>query len=133
MLKIRLQRVGRKHDPSFRVVLIDSRRAAKSGSFLDILGFYDARKKGKVNLNGEKIKEWMSKGAQVSATVHNLLVGGKIIIGQKVDVLPPKKKAQKEEQSKATEPAKEAKEEKPTEAPAPKLEEKEIKDELKKS
>lgn len=91
MLKIRLQRVGRKHDPSFRVVLVDSRRATKSGSFLEILGSYDARK-GEPQLDSEKIKEWVSKGAQLSGTVHNLLVRKKIIKEKKVNVLSSKKK-----------------------------------------
>ncbi|MBU4223820.1 30S ribosomal protein S16 [Patescibacteria group bacterium] len=91
MLKIRLQRVGRKHDPSFRVVLVDSRRAAKSGSFLEILGVYNARK-GEPQFDSERIKEWISKGAQLSGTVHNLLVRKKIIKAKKINVLPPKKK-----------------------------------------
>lgn len=132
MLKIRLQRVGRKHDPSFRVVLVDSRRAAKSGSFLNVLGFYNARKKGELKLKGDKIKEWITRGAQVSDTVHNLLLREKIITGKKINVLPPKKKAKKEEQPKAAEPAKKAMEEKPAEAPTPKPKEKEVKDESKK-
>lgn len=94
MLKIRLQRVGRKHDPSFRIVLVDSRRAAKSGSFLQILGSYNARK-GEPQLKGDKIKEWIAKGAQVSGTVHNILVDKKIISGKKVNVLPKIKKTNK--------------------------------------
>jgi len=44
MLKIRLQRVGKKHDPSFRVVLTDSARAARSGSVNEVLGFYSANR-----------------------------------------------------------------------------------------
>ena len=38
MLKVRLQRIGRKNDPSFRVVLTDSKNSTKSGKFLEILG-----------------------------------------------------------------------------------------------
>jgi len=86
MLTIRLQRKGKKHDPSYRVVLIDSRRAAKSGSVLEILGSYNPRA-GEPQLKKEKIKEWISKGAQVSETVHNFLVNAKIIEGKKKDVL----------------------------------------------
>jgi ribosomal protein S16 len=37
MLKIRLQRVGRKHEPTFRVVLTDSQNSTKSGRMLEIL------------------------------------------------------------------------------------------------
>lgn len=77
MLNIRLQRKGKKHDPSYRVVLIDSRRAAKSGSVLEILGSYSPRK-GEPQLKVDKIKEWISKGAQVSETVYNLLTRFKI-------------------------------------------------------
>lgn len=86
MLKIRLQRVGKKHDSSFRVVLTDSRKAAKKGE-KEIFGTYDPRRNAS-KLNAEKIKEWMSKGAQVSDTVHNLLINLKIIDGKKRDVRP---------------------------------------------
>lgn len=90
MLTIRLQRKGKKHSPAYRVVLIDSRRAAKSGSVLEILGSYNPAK-GETQLKADKIKEWISKGAQVSDTAHNFLVRGKIIEGKKKDVLHHKK------------------------------------------
>lgn len=82
MLKIRLQRIGRKHDPHFRVVVSDSRRHAKSGKCLEILGSYDA-KNGETKFKSERIKHWLLKGAQVSETVHNLLIRAKIIEGKK--------------------------------------------------
>lgn len=72
MLKIRLTRTGRKNDPHFRVVVIDSRRAPKSGAFLEILGHYHPRQKQTV-LKQERIAYWQSKGAQISETVDNLL------------------------------------------------------------
>jgi small subunit ribosomal protein S16 len=72
MLMIRLQRVGKKHQPNYRLVLLDSRRAAKSGSVLEILGSYNPQK-GEPRLKTEEIKKWISKGAQVSETVRNLL------------------------------------------------------------
>ncbi len=90
MLKIRLQRVGRKHEPTFRVVLTDSKNSTKSGKAHEVLGSYDPRKKTEV-FQGERIKEWMSKGAQLSGTLHNLLVSHKIIEGKKINVLPHKK------------------------------------------
>jgi small subunit ribosomal protein S16 len=89
MLKIRLKRVGRKHDPSFRVVLVDSHKGPKTGKVNENLGFYDPKKDIK-DLKAESIKDWISKGAQVSDTVHNLLVDQKIIEGKKVNVLPKK-------------------------------------------
>ncbi len=90
MLKIRLQRIGRKNDPSFRVVLTDSKHSTKSGKFLEILGTYNP-KAGEKKLDGDKIKYWMSKGAKCSDTMHNFLVHDKIIEGKKVNVLPKKK------------------------------------------
>lgn len=89
MLKIRLQRVGKKHNPSFRVVLTDSKNSTKSGRFLEILGSYDARK-GEPQLEGEKIKYWISKGAQPSETLHNILVQKKVIDAPKKNVLSRK-------------------------------------------
>ena len=85
MLMIRLQRVGRKNDPSFRVVITDSRNSTKSGKFVEIAGSYDARK-GKPRLKEERIKYWLSVGAKPSATVHNLLADAGIISGPKLDV-----------------------------------------------
>ncbi len=100
MLKIRLQRVGRKHDPSFRVVLTDSKNGPTSGRTIEILGNYDPKRDIK-NVDGDKIKNWISKGAQVSDTVHNLLVGLKVIDGKKVNVLPKKSPVVDEEKLKA--------------------------------
>jgi small subunit ribosomal protein S16 len=90
MLKIRLQRVGRKHEPTFRVVLTDSKNSTKSGKIHEILGSYDPRKKTEA-FQGDRIKDWMSKGAQLSGTIHNLLISHKIIDGKKINVLPHKK------------------------------------------
>ncbi len=113
MLKIRLKRVGKKHDPSFRVILTDSRKGPKSGAFLEVLGNYNAQK-GEPQFNGERIKEWIGKGAQMSDTVNNLLVKAGIIQGKKKDVLHHDK-IRKEREKKEAEvaPAKEAKTEEP--------------------
>ncbi len=93
MLKIRLQRVGRKNNPSFRIVLTDSQNATRSGKYAEMLGSYDAR--GGANgvkpvFNTERITYWMSKGAKPTDTVHNLLLNAKIISGKKINVLPRK-------------------------------------------
>ncbi len=88
---IRLQRVGRKHEPTFRLVLTDSKNGPKSGKSLEILGSYDSRLDNKIEqFKVDRIKYWMSKGAQVSGTVHNFLVTKKVITGKKVNVLPKK-------------------------------------------
>ncbi len=99
MLMIRLQRIGRKNDPAFRVVLTDHKNAAKSGKFLEVLGMYNP-KQGTTAFNGERIKEWMGKGAQLSDTVHNFLVEGKIIEGKKVNVLSKKAPTKKRKELK---------------------------------
>jgi small subunit ribosomal protein S16 len=99
MLKIRLQRVGRKNDPSFRMVLTDSKNATRSGKFLEILGAYSARQ-GEPSIKADRVKYWMSVGAKPSDTVHNLLLKEKIIAGKKINVLPKKTVPKKEERVK---------------------------------
>ena len=100
MLKIRLQRIGRKNDPSFRVVLTDSKNSTKSGRFLEILGTYNPKAGEKV-LVPERIKHWLKQGAKLSDTMHNFLVHDKIIEGKKVNVLPKKKPTVKRKELKA--------------------------------
>ncbi len=89
MITIRLQRHGRKNDPSFRVIVVDSKKKPKTGNYLEMVGFYDARV-DRTELKGERIKHWMLHGATVSDTVHNLLVSKKIIDAKKINVLPKK-------------------------------------------
>lgn len=103
MLKIRLQRVGRKHEPVFRLVLTDSKNSTKSGKYKEVLGSYDVREGDSANFKADRIKHWMSYGAQVSGTVHNILVSKKIIDGKKINVLPLKKPIVKESTEKAPE------------------------------
>jgi small subunit ribosomal protein S16 len=100
MLKIRLQRIGRKNDPAFRAVLTDSKNSTKSGRFLEIVGTYNP-KAGEAKFDVERIKHWISKGAQVSDTVHNFLVHHKAIEGKKKNVLPKKKPTLKRKELKA--------------------------------
>ena len=98
MLKIRLQRGGRKHEPSFRLVLTDSKNGPKSGKYQEVLGHFDTRRDNKPEqFDLARIKYWMSKGAQVSDTVHNFLVEKKIIEGKKINKLPRKSPIKKEE------------------------------------
>ena len=93
MLMIRLRRVGRKNDPNFQVVLVDKRRAPKSGAFLELLGSYDPHKKT-LNLKKDRITHWIGKGAQPSDTVHNMLLKQKLISGSAINVVPAPKKAE---------------------------------------
>jgi small subunit ribosomal protein S16 len=72
MLKIRMARAGAKKKPFYHIVVADS-RSPRDGSFLERLGTYDPKlpkdHQSRVVLNGERIKYWVSKGAQVSDRV----------------------------------------------------------------
>ena len=94
---IRLQRIGRKNEPSFRLVLTDSKNSTKSGKFKEILGSYNL-KKGEVLFKADRINYWIGNGAQVSDTVHNFLIHQNLITGKKKNVLSKKSptKARKE-------------------------------------
>ncbi|MCA9361895.1 30S ribosomal protein S16 [Candidatus Kaiserbacteria bacterium] len=89
MLMMRLQRVGRRNDPSYRIVVTDKRTGPKSDKHVDRLGSYNP-KMNQVQLDADKAKEWLNKGVQPSDTVHNLLVSQKVIDGKKINVLPKK-------------------------------------------
>ncbi len=99
MLMMRLQRIGRKNEPHFRVVITDRRNAPKSGKFLEVIGSYNP-KAGTVLFDIEKTKTWLKNGAQPSATIHNFLVTQKIIEGAKKNVLPKKSKTTKRKDAK---------------------------------
>ncbi|MBE6093705.1 MAG: 30S ribosomal protein S16 [Selenomonas ruminantium] len=71
-VKIRLNRMGAKKNPFYRVVVADS-RAPRDGRFIEILGNYDPSKQSAVvNLDEAKVLDWMNKGAQPTDTVKNL-------------------------------------------------------------
>lgn len=89
MLMMRLQRVGRKNDPSYRIVVTDKRTGPKSGKHVDLLGSYNP-KMGNVQIDGEKAKKWLAQGVQPSVTLHNILVSQKIIDAKKINPLPRK-------------------------------------------
>ena len=104
MLKIRLQRIGRKNDPSFRVVLTDSKNSTKSGKFLEIVGTYNPKVKngeGVMSFDTDRIKHWLTKGAKLSPTMHNFMVREGVVQGKKINVLPKKKPTQKRKELKA--------------------------------
>ena len=72
-VKIRLKRMGAKKAPFYRIVAADS-RSPRDGRFIAQLGTYDPRQNpAKVTLNKEEVLNWLSKGAQPSDTVKNIL------------------------------------------------------------
>ena len=84
MLKIRLSRIGKSNSPIFRLVVAEKTRAVKREN-LEILGLYNPTKPdNKFSANKERVLFWISKGAQPSETVNNLLCD--------FDILPKKDK-----------------------------------------
>ena len=133
MLVIRLFRVGKKNQLFFKIVVIDKRKAAHRGRFVEEVGFYNPLTKEKVLKIG-RIQYWLSVGAKPSNTMHNLFVSEKIIEGKKIGVHKRTKKKKREagpeEPTPAPVEAAPGKEEKPTpvvEAPAAKPPEKKAK------
>lgn len=95
MLKIRLQRTGRKNDPHFRLIVTESTLKPKTSQFTEIVGTYNV-KAGIFEAKGERVNHWIKMGAQVSPTVHNLLVSKGVLSGKKINVLPRKSPQKKE-------------------------------------
>jgi small subunit ribosomal protein S16 len=72
-VKIRLQRVGAKNSPSYRVVVVDE-RAKRDGSVIENLGQYQPiSKNAQFTVKEEMVLDWLKKGAQPTLTVLNLL------------------------------------------------------------
>lgn len=72
-VKIRLTRTGANRDNNFRVVATDTRNP-RDGRFIEILGWYDPKKKGvNFGLKLDRIDHWKNNGAIVSETVRSLL------------------------------------------------------------
>jgi len=110
MLTIRLKRIGKTNSPYFRV-LVQDKRKAPSGRFLEVLGSVDPHKK-KISLNKERISHWLSVGAQPSDRVYNMLVDAKVVSGKKRKIKIRIKKKKKEKTEKVEKPVEEVKEEK---------------------
>jgi small subunit ribosomal protein S16 len=102
MLKIRMQRIGRKNDPAYRIVVIEQTRGPKSGNFVEQVGSYNPKTKD-LQLNDDRIKYWISVGAQPGGTVHNMLVNKGVIKADKINVLPQKSPVVKESEEKEVE------------------------------
>ncbi len=111
-----MQRIGRKHEPAFRMVVTESENSTKSGKSLEVVGNYDARRGEQATIKADRVTYWISKGAQPTPTVHNLLVTRKIIEGKKINNLPLKKAVVKEASAVEVAPAETVAEEAPAEA-----------------
>lgn len=96
MLKIRLQRTGRKNDPHFRVVVAPHHLKGTTTKFVEIIGTYNV-KAGEFKIDAERAKYWLSVGAQASPTIHNQLVSSKVIDSKKVRNLPKRRPVKSED------------------------------------
>ena len=73
MVKIRLRRVGGKKQPSYRIVVTDS-RAPRDGRFIEIIGFYNPRTEPEtVKIKEDRALYWLSVGAQPTRAVMRFL------------------------------------------------------------
>ena len=83
-VRIRINRVGRRNSPFYRVGVYDS-RSPRNGKCLENLGTYDAHEAEdkKVNLNVERLKYWMSVGALPTPKAAALIKKAKISVGEK--------------------------------------------------
>ena len=93
---IRFMRIGRKNQPSFKIVVTEKTKSSTGGRFVEEVGFYNPVTKEKV-VKVERIRYWISQGAQPTPTVSNLLISEKVIEGQKT----PKHKKAKQKQPEA--------------------------------
>ena len=130
MLKIRMSRGGAKKRPFYKIVVADSRRP-RDGKFIEKVGFFNPLlpkdKKDRLSLDLDRIKFWLSQGAQPSERIARFLGEANIIPMPKQRNNPikalPKKKAQEklkkaEEAKKAAEEAEAAAKAAPVETPA---------------
>ena len=105
MLAIKLKRIGKKHQPSYRIVIAE-KKSKMSGRFVEDLGWYNPFSK-EIKVDKERVDFRLKTGAQPTDTVYNLLVKSGVISGPKKAVHKIVKKAEENKQ-----------EEKPAENPA---------------
>jgi small subunit ribosomal protein S16 len=73
LVKIRLRRMGAKKRPFYRLVVADA-RSPRDGRFIEQLGIYDPlTSPATIRIDGDKVQQWISKGAQPSDAARSLL------------------------------------------------------------
>lgn len=74
MVKLRLMRMGKKKQPTYRVVVADA-RSPRDGRFVEIIGHYDPRQDPpRITVDIDRAVDWLGKGAQPTERVQKLLV-----------------------------------------------------------
>ena len=88
-VKMRLTRLGDKKSPTYRIVVVDSRKA-RDGEYIDKIGHYNpTTSPAEVVIDADKAKDWLAKGVQPTETVNSLLLNAGVI--EKSDKLSPSK------------------------------------------
>jgi small subunit ribosomal protein S16 len=103
MLAIKLQRIGKKHQPGYRLVIAE-RRSKMGGPPVEDLGFYNPFTKSS-GFKKERVLYWISVGAQPTVTAHNLFVKQGIVSAKKIPVKMRKPAAKTPEPAAAGTPA----------------------------
>lgn len=103
MLAVKFRRVGKKHQASFQVVVVE-KRSKIDGRFIEKVGWLDPHQK-KFDLKKERINYWLGVGAQPTDSVHNLLVKAGIFKEAKIPVHSTVKKEKKVDEAEAGKPA----------------------------
>ncbi len=89
-VRIRLRRVGRKKQPSYRIVVAEG-QSPRGGAYIDNVGFYNPRREpAELRIDLSKVELWIARGAQVTPTVQSLIK--KARTGSE-DVAPPQQEA----------------------------------------
>ncbi len=88
MLIIKLKRIGKKHQASFRIIVTE-KRSKMTGRYVEDLGFWNPHK-NQLGAKKDRIQYWIKSGAQTTETIHNLLVKNGIIQGHKIPAYIPK-------------------------------------------
>lgn len=94
-VKLRLMRMGKTKQPTYRLVAADS-RSPRDGRFIEIVGSYAPREQeNKVVLKEERVTRWLKEGAQPTDRVRRILVGAGLLEAEPVRQAPAAKKAEK--------------------------------------
>lgn len=93
MLAIKLQRIGKKHQPTYRLV-VARKRSKLNGPPVEDLGAYNPFTKSGT-FNKERVRHWLTVGAKPTVTAHNLLISQGVVEGKKISVRMKKGKNEK--------------------------------------
>jgi len=107
MLSIKLSRFGKRNRAFYRII-VQEKRKDPYADYLEALGYYNPlTEPATIKLKEERIKYWLSQGAQPTPVVHNILVEKGILKAQKMRLVKTRKKEEKEQKEETKESKKE--------------------------